>query len=194
MISPAGESGVATETSGRFAPLSQMTGYSTTVLTMLSEALGAPEIERQKEALIMISYLFEKHGGGAGVDSPLVEPFNSAELSDEFVDYLFSIVRSKAIEERTLEPVRATALWTLGKHGEMRSLAAVCAVVTQLELSGESCYQAAVAMEHQLAKLSGQPTAHRLVKTALPYFAKHREKDARLQEVALRLEALATAA
>ena len=156
---------------------------------MLSEALGAPEIERQKEALIMISYLFEKHGGASGVASPLVEPFNSAELSDEFVDYLFSIVRTKAVEDRTMEPVRATALWTLGKHVDMRSLAALCAAVTQQELSGESNYQAAVAMENQLAKLSSQPTAQKLVTKALPHFAKHREKDARLHEVAQRLEA-----
>ncbi len=161
-----------------------MTGYSTTALTMIGEALASPEAERQKEGLIMSAVLFERH---RRIEVELVEPFRSVELSEDFIDCLFAIVRGKALDERVLPSVLGTAVWTLGKCHEMRSLAAVSKVVRDQMLTPEVCYQAAIAMEKQLEALGENPTAVRLFLAAVPNLAEHR-KDERLNEVVSRLE------
>lgn len=161
-----------------------MTSYTTTVLTMIGEALASDDAERQKEGLLMSAVLFERH---RGVEVELVEPFSSVELSDEFIDCLFGTIRSKALDERILPSVLGTALWALGKCHQMRALAAISKAVQDQLLTPEICYQAAASMETQLAALGHNPTAVRLFHAALPNLSTHR-RDERVHEVLTRLE------
>lgn len=161
-----------------------MTGYTTTVLAMIGEALGAEDPERQKEGLMMSAVLFDRY---RGMEVELVEPFNSVELTEDFIDCLFGIIRSKALDERILPSVLGTTLWTLGKCHEMRAIAAVSAAVRNQLLTPEICRQGAVSMEQQLEALRGNPTAVRLFYAALPNLSTH-AKDERVGEVLKRLQ------
>lgn len=151
-----------------------MTGYTTTVLTMIAEALSSEDAERQKEGLMMSGVLFEKH---RGVKVELVEPFSSVELTDDFIDCLFAIVRSKALDERILPSVLGTALWALGKCHQMRAIAAISAVVREHLPTSDCCLQAVLAMENQLTALNSNPTAVRLFHAALPQLSAYAENQ-----------------
>ena len=101
-----------------------MIGRDTTILTMIGEALGNPEGERQVEGVMMCALLFEKHGGK---EVELVEPFASVELTDSFIDCVFAMVRAKVLDQRVLPGTLGSAYWALGKCRELRALAAICA-------------------------------------------------------------------